>query len=208
MSSVFTPSVAPVPLPPVVLSPVLLGMLRQRIGLDAADPAQDSALAAAYEAAVRVTETYLDRYIVAGTYVERFTHFRGRTLSLRGYPLVSDPQLVGDDGASLGAWHIDSQAGLLQLDATTCAHEVQVTYDAAPNIPALSVALLLVFDLMWAQFSGSPGSSTGAVKSIASNGARVEYHDAGQPSQPGSLAAAGMPSGAAALLAPYRRLSC
>ena len=190
----------------------LLAILRVRIGLAADDVSKDAAITTAYLAALSWIEQYTDRFLEAGDYTETFTHFAGNTLSLKGYPVTAVLSIVngtdGDDVAEF--YHMEAGSGLLRFDGWMIAHEITVEYTAAPPVNGtLFVALLGVFDLVWLQFNATvteDASAGGAVKSIASDGARVEFDVSG-----GSAGAidpsSGLSASVAALLNMLRRES-
>jgi hypothetical protein len=192
-------------------SPELLEMLRVRVGLAADDPSRDDEITAAYLGALSWIEQYLDRFMEAGTFTEKFTHVASNKLSLKGYPVESVASMTADDmsGPPI-SYHVEASNGLIRFDGFAVAHEITVVYDADPQISgAILAALLALFDVVWSTFnSSSSEAEAGVVKSITSDGARVEFDVSGGSSSFGAVdPSSGMPSAVAAMLHLYRRES-
>lgn len=188
----------------------LLELLRVRVGLDADDDSQDAAISTTYIAALSWVEQYLDRYLEAGDYTEAFTHFAGHVASLRGYPVTAVASVTQDDNAEAVPYHLEARNGLVRFDGYAVAHELIVTYTAAPELTgALQVALLGVFDVVWMQLNATvtTDAGEGAVKSITSDGARVEFDVAGGAG--GAIdVSSGLPSAITSILNMFRREHC
>jgi hypothetical protein len=192
------------------LSPAELEMLRQRAGLQPSDTSKDAALAAAWEAAREVLENYLNRDLgPAGLRDEVFTHIRRCTVSLRAYPVKRIEAVITADGQEVSGYHVERRTGLVHFDARSARHELLVRYDAdPPRSGAILSAQLAAFDGLWAGLnsSGQIAAATGAIKSISSDGARVEFDvGSGAVSASGIDPESGLPAQLVGLLAPYRR---
>jgi hypothetical protein len=193
-------------------SPELLELLRVRVGLAPDDASKDGEITAAYTGALSWIEQYLDRFMEAGTYSETFVHVASNKLSLKGYPVEEILSMTADEmsGPPL-AYHVETKNGLVRFDGFAVAHEITVEYDAEPEISgAILAALLALFDVVWNSFNSTSSEvESGVVKSITSDGARVEFDVSGGSSSFGAVdPASGMPSAVAAMLHLYRRESC
>ena len=182
--------------------------LRQRIGLQPTDNSRDTEILLAMGVTQGLLEAYLDRFLTQKTYTEKFTHISRSVISLRGYPVDSIISVTGTDVP----YHLDAEAGLVHFDGYVHSHEVTIVYiggfdaDAIPG--ALEYAYLAAFDMVW-QSNQSVGGAlgSGVVKSVASDGARVEFFDptSGGASAVGLDPESGLPVSVIGLLNLYRR---
>lgn len=192
-------------------SPEMLQILRVRVGLAADDTSKDAAITAAYIGALSWLETYLDRYLEAGTYTEVFTHVAANVISLKGYPVDAIISMNADEDLTAVHYHLEKQNGLIHFDGFAVSHQLTVEYEATPVINgALQLALLGLFDVVWGVFNSTTAEeSGGAIKAISSDGARVEFDISGGGASgygvidPNS----GMPVAVAAMLYGYKRWS-
>lgn len=200
---------------PPTYTPALMEALRVRAGLQANDNSKDAEITAAFNGAVVWLEDYLDRFLVGGNYVETFVHKRGEVISLKGYPVVQINDLTSlspDSVDTTAPYHLDRVNGLVHFDGVIAEHELQIDYDTDDALSGvLMMAATKLFDVIWAGFNSSGGTvATGAVKSISSDGARVEF-DVGSGSSSsasGIDSSTGLPAGMDALLNVYRRYQC
>jgi hypothetical protein len=189
----------------------MLKLLRVRVGLPVDDASKDDLITAAYGTAGRMLENYLDRSLEAGGHSETFTHAANNVVSLRAYPIDEIMNIVTASGAEITAYHVAKQSGLVHFDSRQVQHEIMVTYTSLDPIDSvLGLALLSVFDQVYNSITAvnSGGAvSGGAIKSISSDGARIEYAS-GTESASGVDSASGIPTSVLGLLQAYRRQSC
>jgi hypothetical protein len=189
----------------------MLKLLRVRIGLPADDASKDAIITAAYGAAGSLLENYLDRSLQAGEHSEQFTHIANNVVSLRAYPIDDVTTIVTAAGAEITAYHVEKSNGLIHFDSRQSQHEIMISYTSLDPVDAvLGLALLSVFDQTYTSItavSSGGAVSGGAIKSISSDGARIEYVS-GTESSVGIDSASGLPSGIIGLLQAYRRQSC
>ena len=144
--------------------------LRQRVGLEPDDSSEDAQIEVAEAITIAMLETWLDRRLALGPDSEAFTHFRGKVLSLRRYPLVPDSVVLTLDEQTYVTFHADEETGLVHLDGRQRQHRITVAYEGGylEMPPALMGAALLVFDSVWAVVGGTDGGATtsGAIRSI------------------------------------------
>lgn len=185
----------------------MLELLRVRVGLAADDASKDATIELAYIAAVTWLEKYLDRFLEAGNFIERFPHFMGLAIHVKGYP-VDNVNSLKADGRDIN-YHLDSPNGIIHLDGLGLGHEVEVDYTCTPDMSGpIILALLSAFDQSWAAFSGAQSATVGgAIKQIAIDGMRVEYETGtGASAGFGGIDQdSGLPEAMVAILAPYRR---
>jgi len=199
------PQVAPVTVVP-------FEVLRQRIGLAATDNSKDVEIEVVYQMTISWLEEYLDRFLVAGTYTEQFVHKSGNNISLRGYPIVQVVSVTGDSGQDITHYHIKKSNGVMYFDSQVIAHELLVQYEMSdPLIGPLYLAVLILFDQMYASFSTAGGGAAGGgvIKAISSDGARVEF-DTGSSgtSASGVDVETGVPASILGILNMFRRERC
>lgn len=163
----------------------MLESLRQRIGLQSDDAAQDADINQAYAMAVLWLEQYLDRILwtETGEVTESVPHYRGNTLSLRGYPVDAlQPITVIVPSGEVPSYTADLTNGLLLFDRTAWLRDLTVTYRIVDILNGpLRYALLLVFDQMLAALQVTEGGANqaGPVKAISSDGSRIEFDTSG-----------------------------
>lgn len=187
----------------------LMALLRVRVGLEPDDESKDVEIGAAYVAALTWLENYLDRYLEPGTYTETFTHVSANVVSLKGYPVETINTITPDEGEEVH-YHLERTNGLLHFDGYLVSHELVIEYDAEPVVDgALLIALLGLFDVVWATFNTGTDqpAGSGAIKAITSDGARVEFDvSSGSSSGFGSIDPnSGMPVAIAGMLYGYKR---
>jgi hypothetical protein len=189
----------------------MLKLLRVRIGLPVDDASKDDLITAAYGASGRVLENYLDRSLESGGHSETFTHAANNVISLRAYPVDEIMTIVTAAGVEITSYHLEKSNGLIHFDSRQVQHEIMVTYTSLDPIDAvLGMALLSIFDQVYNSItavSSGGAVSGGAIKSISSDGARIEYVS-GTESSVGIDSASGIPTGVLGLLQAYRRQSC
>jgi hypothetical protein len=187
-----------------------LELLRSRIGLAPNDTAKDVEILASYVMTISLLEKYLDRFLTPGNYIEEFTHVAGRTVSLKGYPVLDIQAVVNSFGYNVEAYHVDKQNGLIHFDGTLISHQLSVQYDCEPpNDGALVLAFMNVFDMVYGNFTKVGVNASvggGAIKAIRSNGASIEYDTSGGSSgSTGIDSDTGLPAACVGLLEPFRR---
>jgi hypothetical protein len=206
-------------MPTLTLTPEQLTALRIRIGLDGADTSKDAEITAAYEVALGWVAAFLDRFLIAGTYQEVFTHKRGFSQSLKGYPVLTINSIVDTEtgeplnrsGLSTPGYHVAFENGVLYFDGGVSEHQFTVDYTISdPVVGGLFYAVLSVFDSVYA---GTNGGGTviggGVIKSISSDGAKVDYDtSSGGGGGSGTDLDTGLPSSVVGILQLYRRWQC
>ena len=204
--------------------PLSIETLRVRIGLAANDPARDAEINAVSKAAMALLENYCDRKFPFESDQETFTHFDGVTVSLRRYPIWNVSSVTDYLDNPVSRYHVDKERGLVMFDDyRVVRHELKIRYqggfdlpnnDGHPEFPEdLLMAFYNVFDAIFDTYTGAAGAGAlgaGVVKSIASDGSRVEFFD---PTSGGAAAVgidpeSGLPVAAAAIIANYRRRWC
>lgn len=185
---------------------------RARLGLDPADSSRDSDIDAYYALAVNWLESYLDRFLIAGTQTETLVHKFGDTISLKGYPVISITSAIADNQElDKRPYHLDHINGLIQFDGTVGIHETTIVYQMGdPLVGVLGYALLPVFDLVAAGMNTTVDAvGGGAIKAITSDGAKVEF-DVGSGGSVGSITVdeTGLPESIVGILELYKRYQC
>lgn len=190
----------------------MLKLLRVRIGLPVDDASKDAIITVAYGAAGQILENYLDRSLEVGGHAETFVHIRNNVVSLRAYPIDEIESIVTASGFEITAYHVDKVTGLVHFDSGQVRHELMISYTSLDPIDAvLGLAVLSVFDQVYNSITAvnSGGAvSGGAIKSISSDGARIEYMSGVDASTSGVDAASGIPTSIIGLLQAYRRQAC
>ena len=164
---------------------------------------QDTALQVALDTALALAETYCDRYFMyQANEIEKFVHAHSNTLSLKRYPI----EMI-NSGA--GEHHYGQDSGVVYLHDNSFQHETTVDYNGGyKTLPLdLEFAFWMIFDNLWPTISSTGGAAptTGAaVKSISSDGARIEY-DVSGGSVAGVDSDTGLPTMSINILDKYRR---
>lgn len=166
-----------------------LSTLRARVGIAPGDTTRDAELQAALEAAGTLMETYCDRYFMQSGQTETFTHIETNVLSLKRYPVNTINSIVDENGQAITAYHVDSKAGLVQLDAFTVRHQVTVSYEGGydPLPDDLVLVALSLFDKVFAmQGGGGAAVAAGGIKTIRAGDLSVTYDTGAQAATGGS----------------------
>lgn len=197
-------------------SPEMLATLRTRLGLSDSDSSKDTLINQSFAMAVLWLEQYLNRVLWAenGEVTETLPHYRGKTVSLSGYPI--DPQrpivITAYNGAAVPEYTADMTNGLLLFGGFTWLREVTVSYSITDILAGpLNYALLLMFDQMRAALDTSGlANQAGPVKAISSDGSRIEFDTSnGSGATTATIdAAESIPTLALGLLQTYRRTVC
>jgi|GEM_PF-6635950 len=206
-----TPSPNPVPqrtVPAIedVIAPPM-PLLRQRIGLLPNDTTRDPDITQAWQIACAWAETYLNRFLRDGAYVEIFTHAWGvASVSLCAYPPTIIESITDENSVAVGDYHVDAETGLIYFDGRRGFHQLRVGYTVeVPDEPALTLALSALFSVTWSQtFDVGSTAAAGLVKATSIDGMRVEYDTGSALSIAAS--AGGIPAQIAFALNPFARL--
>lgn len=183
--------------------------------LNITDATQDVAVQAMLDAALSLAERYCNRSFLYKAERVRFYDSHFGSLPLPRYPIESVTKFTGAGNN----YHVHKSTGTITLhrDASwwSSGHEVVVEYTGGYKVlpPDLVLALWEIFDNLWGRHTASPTAAAaattgGAIKSISSDGARVEFDVSG-----GAVAAtpnalnydSGMPYSAQSILDLYRR---
>lgn len=196
--------------PPLSPTTDMMELLRARVGLPAGDTSKDAQIVQALTLAYEWLETYLNRCLVPGTYIETFTHLVGYTLSLSAFPVSVVNSVENENAQPVTYYHLDYGNGILHFDGFARAHQLTINYTMDTPPAALMVAILAVFDLLWASLFGSGSAVAGGViKSIASDGARVEFAVESSSGSSGAIdPITGLPMSVLGLLHIFRRELC
>lgn len=194
----------------------LLEALRVRLGLPFDDPGKDPEINQAFAMAVLWLEQYLDRILweTNNQVTETRTHFAGYTLSLKGYPVTSDPiaMVSASPTPEIPDYHLDHNNGLVQFDGFAKFHRVTISYQIEDILEGpLRYALLLVFDQMHKLITGTTSDSEagGPIKSISSDGSRIEYDTSAAAASAGTIdLESSLPALAVGMLNLFRRNTC
>ena len=182
-----------------------------KVRLKIADATQDAALQGMLNAALSLAERYCNRGFAYKA--ERVTFYDGHYASL---PMPRFPiEQVIKISNSVGQYHVHSQTGLISLHRPHFLDKIEVDYAGGYKVlPAdLELALWEIFDNLWSRHTASATSGAavtggGAVKSISSDGARIEFDVSGGAAvaTPNALNYdSGMPYSAQSILDLYRR---
>lgn len=197
---------------PPTISPALMDILRVRIGLTVGDTSMDAEITMAWEATYDWVEQYLDRYLVPGTYDETVVHKSGHVISLKGYPIDTVNSITSTvNNSAVFDYHVNKTNGNLFIDGGFSEHELTINYTALdPVTGSIYMAMLFVFDLVYTNFGSTTNSTAGGtIKSISSDGAKVDYDLSLNTSGAGGIdAETGLPENAIGLLAMFRRYQC
>lgn len=183
--------------------------LRVHAGYAPDDATHDAEIDIAYGIALESVESYLDRILTSGDYIESFTHVAASALSLKAYPLQEVVSVVVDPGASEPPFHKEDVTGLIKLDGHFAMHVVTVTY-AGGYVKApgpIMLALLATFDAVWASMQSASATVGKEVKATVVDGMRVEYFDPSAGSSSSAQSFGVVPSSSAQMLDVYRRQS-
>lgn len=176
-----------------------------------ADASQDAAVQGMLDAALSFAERYCNRGLAYKSERVKFYDGHYESLPLPRYPI----EQVMTVSNSVGKYHIHKQTGLITLDRPSFHHEISIDYAGGyKTLPAdLELALWEIFDNLWGRHtasatSGAASAASGAVKSISSDGARIEFDVSGGAavSNPNALNYdSGLPYAAQSILDLYRR---
>lgn len=189
-----------------------------KVRLNIASTAQDAVIQGVLDAAILIAEGYCRRRFLLRNETETFRYFRGRTLPLTRYPIVSVTALLDDGQASTG-WEPIRGIGVIEFSQFVNARTITVSYtggyDAATFPMDLALAIWSIFDVLWAQTpgggiaAGGVAASSGGMKSFSIPGViSINYDASGAASASaagGAGAAAVIPPLAHSILNLYRR---
>lgn len=182
--------------------------------LNIVDATQDVAVQALLDAALSLAERYCNRGFLYKAERVRFYDSHFGSLPLPRYPIDTVTKLTG-----AGKHHVHKSTGLITIHRDAAwwsgGHEIVVEYAGGYKVlPGdLELALWEVFDNLWSRHIASPTAAAaattgGAIKSISSDGARVEFDVSGGAvsSTPNALNFdSGLPFSAQSILDLYRR---
>ena len=195
---------------------IAIEQLRVRVGLLDNDASRDADILIARSYAQGIVEEYLDRWLDEGTYTEEFIHITQNTVSLKAYPIIAITSVQREDGSDI-EYHIDARNGIVHFDGFVRDHRVVVVYDGGYGVQfaipgGVEMAILMMFDHAWETFIKVAGSSSvggGVIKSIQSDGARVDFDVSGDSgSGAGIDPGSGILYAALGLLRLFRRELC
>ena len=164
-----------------------LATAKTRLGI--LDTTQDALLQIGLDTAIALAENYCKRLFPYASEVAHFYYPTANTLSLPRYPVEQVASITGTkSGAAISDYKVDKSAGLIEFGRHDYYHrgpnQIDVTYAGGyKTYPAdLELAFWMIFDTLWPTLSSTGGAAPttgGAVKSISSDGARIEYDVSG-----------------------------
>ena len=180
-----------------------LDTLRDRIGLQPTDTSKDTELTFAMELCIQLMERYLDRKLLIGDEVEKFTHVIANKISLIRYPLHS---IASINGIKNIGYHFNEETGWVHFDGAVFEHEITVEYNGGYTVlPGdLVYAALLIFDGVWGAIEGGATVAAGEIsKVVLQDVGSVTYTTGGSS---GSVSGGGaLPADVMGILESYKR---
>jgi hypothetical protein len=160
--------------------PLDLAVLKERLGIDPADTAQDVTITAIAEQAQALCELYCDRKFDLMADKETFLS-RGAIFLVRRWPIAPDPPpvITAPDLTPVFSeqWCIDYEKGMIaHPDYWWGGATIAYTGGFEPWPPALAWAVTTAFDVLWAESPGGalppgPPASAGNVRRYSVVGA-------------------------------------
>ena len=168
--------------------------------------ADDSKIQAVMSMALLMAENYCRRKFTYAREQAKFYDVHYETLSLHRYPVAMVHQVTTAEDC-----RVHAAAGLLKFTRPVVAEVIGVDYEGGfKEFPAdLVMALMQIVQSQYATVSGGAAAVVGGtIKSISSNGSRVEYDTSGGAVSAGVDRDTGLPSMAISILDSYRRELC